>query len=69
MSRGLLRLKGSGRNSSCRREIILFSFYTNYQYRDFSQGERIVSKVLPQLNVTVDKGLFPPAVTWLMAQE
>ena len=42
---------------------------TTYQYRDFGQGERIVSRVLPQLILTVDEVLDPPAVTQLMAQE
>ncbi len=42
---------------------------TTYQYRDFGNGERIVSRVLPQLSLTVDEVLAPPAVTQLMAQE
>jgi len=40
-----------------------------YTYREFVKGERIVSKVLPQLELTVDEVLNPPAVRQLMEQE
>ena len=40
-----------------------------YVYRDFVKGERIVSKVLPQLALTVDAVLNPPAVSQLVEQD
>ena len=39
-----------------------------YTDREFVLGERIVSRVLPQLTLTVDEILNPPAVPQLMAQ-
>ena len=40
-----------------------------YTYREFGRGEQIVSRVLPQLDLTVDEVLDPPVVKHLMAQE
>ena len=40
-----------------------------YVYRDFVKGERIVSKVLPQLALPVDVVLNPPAVSQLVEQD
>ena len=40
-----------------------------YQYRQFVKGQRIVSQVLPQLELTVDEVLDPPIVRDLIEQE
>ncbi len=40
-----------------------------YTYQEFVRGERIVSRVLPQLKLTVDQVLNPPAVRQLIEQE
>ena len=40
-----------------------------YQYRQFVKGQRIVSQVLPQLELTVDEVLNPPVVRDLIEQE
>ena len=40
-----------------------------YTDREFGKGERIVSSVLPQLDLTVDEVLNPPLVESLMEQE
>jgi len=40
-----------------------------YQYQEFGTGEHIVSQVLPQLDLTVDEVLNPPAVRQLIELE
>ena len=40
-----------------------------YVYREFVKGERILSKVLPQLTLTVDEVLNPATVSQLIAQD
>ena len=40
-----------------------------YRYREFVKGERILSKVLPALALTVDEVLNPPAVRALIEQD
>ena len=40
-----------------------------YDYRQFVKGQRIISTVLPQLELTVDEVLNPPAVRQLIEQE
>ena len=42
---------------------------TPYQYRQFVKGQRIISQVLPQLELTVDEVLNPPVVRDLIEQE
>ena len=40
-----------------------------YRYREFGKGERIISKVLPQLELTVDEILNPPIFSDLIDLE
>ncbi len=42
---------------------------SSYIYREFVKGDQIVSQVLPQLELTVDKVLNPPAVRELLELE
>lgn len=42
---------------------------TTYTYREFGKGERIISKVLPQLELTVDEVLNPPIISTLIDLE